>query len=61
MKEGISCENPISEASIEHGLMFCLKLKDEGKTLDDLIEHLKGQLKIIKTEKFYRIENEITS
>lgn len=57
----ISKDNPINEASLEHGLAFCLKYKKEGKTLDDLIEHLRTQLWMIKEKKFVRNECEITS
>lgn len=55
------CENPITEASLEHGLAFCLKYKQEGKTLDDLIEHLETQLLGIKAKKFNKFEDEIKS
>lgn len=51
--------NPINETSLEHGLLFCRKLKEEGKTLDDLIEHLTKQLKIIKFKKFNEIEQQV--
>jgi len=51
--EGEDC---INEKVLEHGLLFCLKVKEEGKNLDDLIEHLKTQLWYAKEKKF---ENEI--
>ena len=54
-------KNPITEASLEHGLTFCLRFKDEGKTLDDLIEHLKTQLWMFKEKKFNKIEEDIKS
>ena len=53
--------NPICEEALEHGIMVCLKYKAEGKTLDDIIEHLKDQLKIIKQKRFEKNENEIKS
>ena len=53
--------NPICEEALEHGLIFCLNLKKEEKTLDDLIKHLQYQLKIIKQERFEKNENEIDS
>jgi len=53
-------KNPINEASIEHGLHYCYKLRETGKTLDDLIDHLEKTLTIIKVKKFKRIEEELT-
>jgi len=53
--------NPINEKALEHGLIFCLKYKEEGKTLDHLIDHLKNQLKIVKQERFEKNENKIES
>jgi len=54
--------NPLlNEECLEHGLMFCLKYKKMGKTLDDLIEHLQTQLYIIKEKKFENLENEVYS
>jgi len=50
--------NPINEKALEHGIVFCLKYKEEGKTLEDLIEHLKNQLKTIKQKRFEKNEKE---
>lgn len=50
-------ENPINEASLEHGLIVCLNHKKEGKTIDDLIKHIKNQLQIIKQQKFHKNES----
>ena len=52
------CCNLINEKSLEHGLMFCLKYKEEGKTLDDLIEHLKLQLAVVKERNFMKNEKD---
>jgi len=35
-----------------------LEYKEEGKTIDDLIKHLKTQLKIVKQKQFEKNENE---
>lgn len=51
----------INEESLEHGLMFCLKYKEQGKTLDDVIEHLKNRLSVIKQKKFEKNEAEVHS
>lgn len=52
-------DDPITEESLEHFIILSLRYKEEGKTLQDLIEHLKNQLKIIKHKKFEKVESEL--
>ena len=51
--------NPVNEATLEHCLICCLKLKKEGKTIDDLISHIKTQLKTIKQKRYEKYEKEL--
>jgi hypothetical protein len=48
----------ILEKYLEYGLVSLSKLRDQGKTIDDLIEQVKTVLWYIKNERMQQINNE---
>jgi hypothetical protein len=49
----------VLEKYLEYGLVSLQKFKDEGKTLDDVIEHMKTVLWYVKNERMQQIHSEL--
>jgi hypothetical protein len=49
----------VLEKYLEYELVSLQKFKDEGKTLDDVIEHMKTVLWYVKNERMQQIHSEL--
>jgi hypothetical protein len=49
----------VIEKYLEYGIVLLRKFKDQGKTLDDVIEQMKTVLWYVKNERMQQINNEL--
>jgi hypothetical protein len=49
----------VREKYLEYGIVLLRKFKDQGKTLDDVIEQMKTVLWYVKNERMQQINNEL--
>jgi hypothetical protein len=49
----------VLEKYLEYGIIAVQTLKDQGKTLDDVIEQMKAVLWYVKNERMQQISNEL--
>ncbi|MBE3136659.1 MAG: hypothetical protein IMZ43_04590 [Thermoplasmata archaeon] len=49
----------VLEKYLEYGIVLLRKFRDQGKTLDDVIEQMKTVLWYVKNERMQQINNEL--